>query len=220
MPTVTFVTDIEGESSDLTTGNLVDLTHYSSPARNTLALFVYLYKRDASNVDTAIVIDNSLPLTATQWNFLLASVDGGYVAKVFGFNIWSAGAYVLNDCVYYNGAYYIENNPATTMGVPGISPDWTVITDILGTCTGNSTVQQTTTYNFSVARASSGSIGDALADLGPRIKDGRCKNWEDAAGVLIGAGLIESAWTNFRRADYTEAQSIMDYVDAQNTFIQ
>lgn len=214
---VTFVTDIENVSADLSIAYLVDLTTYGggNPARNALALYLYLYKRDAQSNDTQISVDNSNPLTVTQWSFTLPSPDGIFVAVIFGFDIWQAGTYSNLDCVYYNGAYYRANT--ATSQTPGSGGNWTLITDILATCSGNATVEQSQTYNFSAARAEAGQLGDAMADLGNKIKDGKCKNWEEAAAVLTGAGLIESAWTNFRRGDYSNAQSIMDFVDAQTS---
>lgn len=216
---LTFITSIQQVSADLTTGFLVDSTVYggSNPARSSLALYVYLVKRDALNNDTYLTIDNSSPLTATEWMFTMPTQDGNFVANIFGFNIWTAGTYNNNACVYYgsNGNYYIANT--STSSVPGADGTWTLITNIQQTATGNSTVYQGQTYNFSAAVAQSGSLALALADFGNNVKIGRYKSWEDAAQVLIGPALIQSALTNFRQGNYTNAQSIMDYVDMQTS---
>ena len=62
------LTDIEDASSDLTTAVLVDLTVFGgvNPARNTLAAYLYLYKRDSSQTDTPVTVDNSSPLTTVS----------------------------------------------------------------------------------------------------------------------------------------------------------
>ncbi len=212
-----FLADIQNVESNLATAQLVDLTTYggSNPDRDTLALYLYFYKRAADNTDTPLTIDNSSPDTVTAWDFALPSQDGNFVYIIFGFEIWSAGTYDLNDCVYHSGVYYKANT--STSGTPGASGDWDVITDILAEVlnlgSGNVTITQG--YAFSTAVAEAGPIGDAMATVGPRIVNGTCRNLNEVAGTLYGAALIESAWMNFRRQDYTEAQEIMDFVDQQ-----
>jgi hypothetical protein len=212
MPSIPFVTAIEGISSDLVTGRLVDLTTYTSPARDTLALYAYLSKRDVASVDTPITISNANPTAVTYWEFDLAASDGWYVAIVFGFPIWQAGTYALNKCVYNDGVYYRANQ--STIEEPGTGSQWDVITDILSEVLNlaDTGVYITQTNNFSSARSEAGKLGDDLAALGQKIINGKCKNWEDAASVLFPAGLVESAWVNFRRGDNVNAQEIIDYV--------
>jgi hypothetical protein len=209
-----FITTITNVSADLTTAQLVDLTTYggSSPDRDELALYAYLYKRTADLTDTQISLDNTSPLTVNAWSFALAANDGWYVAVIFGFPIWSAGTFNLNECVYHDGVYYVANT--TTTEEPGTGGDWDVISDILAEVLNldDSGVYITTTNNFSTDRSGAGPVGDALADLGPDIKAGKCKDWAQAADVITGGALIQSAWANFRRADYQEAQEIIDYV--------
>lgn len=214
MPNIPFITDIENVSADLSVAYLQDITLYSTPARNTLALYVYLAKRDADNNDTFLTISNSAPLTATSWQFALPSQDGNFVSNIFGFNIWGAGTYAQNACVYYsaNGNFYIANT--STSQTPG-GGQWTLITDVLATATNNSSVYQTQTYNWSSARAQTGQLGDAMATLGQLIIEGKCKSWENAGNVITAAAIVESAYVNFRRTDYSTAQKIIDWVDAQ-----
>lgn len=213
---ITFVLDIESVSADLSVGVVQDLTIYGSPnsARNTLALYLFLYKRDALSNDVAISVDNTTPLTVAQWPFTLPAADGIFIAVPMGITIWQAGTYANLAGVYYNGVYYRSNK--STSGTPGVSIDWDVVTN-LSVFIGNSTVQQGQVYMFSSARSEAGSIGDSLADLGNKIIDGKCRNVDEAAAVITGAALIESAFVNFRRADYTNAQSIIDYVQRQTS---
>lgn len=212
MPSIPFVTSIQNESADLVTADVVDLTTYSSPARADLALYLYLYKRAADLTDTPITISNTDPENVASWSFSLAANDGWYVAIIFGFPIWAAGSYDADKCVYHNGNYYKAD--VSTSGEPGVSGDWDLITDILAEVLNldDSGVYITQTNNFSTARSEAGRLGDNLAALGQNIVSGKCKNWEDASSVLFPAGLIESAWVNFRRGDNTEAQNIIDYV--------
>lgn len=211
---MTFVTTIENVTSDLTSAELVDGSTYTSPARNTLALYTYLYKRSADLVDTAITISNTNPTAVTAWSFTLAG-DGWYRAIVFGFPIWAAGTYAANKCVYHSGSYYKAST--STSGTPGVSVDWVLITDILATVLNlaNSGVEITQTNNFTTANAEAGIIGDNLQDLGPKIRSGKCKNVNDAVQVLFGESLIDSAWMNFERGDNVEAQKIIDFVNSQ-----
>jgi len=216
MATVVFNTDIENVSSDLTTAQLVDITHYTSPARSTLYLYAYLFKRASDNTDTQLTLDNSAPNTVTAWTFSLPQQDGTIVAIIFGFTGWTPGTYTLGNSVYYNGSYY-RVNVASTSGTPGISPDWTLITNILSEVLNlaNSNVNITQTYNFSAVRAATGPLGDALASFGLSVKSGKCKDWQQASSVIIGGTLISAAWTLFRSANYSAEQDIMDYLDAQ-----
>lgn len=214
---LTFIGNISSISADLSTGILSDITTYggANSARNTLALFLVFVKRDANSNDTAIIIDNSTPLTVNQYSFSLPSQDGLFVGNMFAFNIWSAGTYTLNQCVYYTptNSYYIVN-AATTTQTPGGS-NWTLITNVQATATGNASVQQGQFYAWSAAVVSSGALGDAMSDLAIRMVQGKCKNWDDAAQVLTGAALVEGAFLNFRRLNYVSAQQIIDYADAQ-----
>jgi len=217
MPSLPFITAITNVSADVTTAELQDLSTYGGalPQRDELALYVYLYKRDAQNNDTAITVLNSDPLTANTWQFTLNSSDGLYIAIVFGFPIWNAGSYILNDCVYYGGDYYIANG--ATSGEPGISGDWDLITDILSEVlnVGSANTYVTQTENFTTARLESGKGGDVLQALGQKIIQGKIKNSDDAASALFFGGMIESAWVNFRRGDSQDAQEIVDWLTGQ-----
>jgi hypothetical protein len=218
---ITNLTAIQNESSDCTTAELADLTtsygQGGNPARSGLALYVYLFKRDSALSDTAVTIDNTDPLNVSRWSFSLVSgVDGWYVAFIFNFRIWAAGTYTLNNCVYHSGSYY-KCNAASTTGTPGVSADWTLITNVMTQVYGvsNTNADVNVTNNFTTCNADSGVIADNLAEFGEKVKSGKCKNWADAAQVLFGAALIESAVINHRRADNQEAQEIIDYVNTQ-----
>ena len=116
--------------------------------------------------------------------------------------------------MYYNGSYYRANTG--TSGTPGVSVDWTLITDILGTVLdlSGSGVTIGQTNNFTTAILEASTQGDALQDLGPSVKAGKCKDWNKAADILYWEGLIDSAWMNFERGDYVEAQEIVDFITA------
>ncbi len=211
---MTFLTAIENWASDLSTAQLRDLSQYggSNPLRSALALYVYLYKRDAQNNDTPITIDNTNPLTANSWTFALPAPDGVFVAIVYGFYIWTAGTYPAGTARYHNGVYYKANT--STFSTPGADSTWDVLTDIQAEVTGNTSVEQTQTYNWSAAHSMTGPLGDILADFGPTVRNGKCRDLDRLTNVLYGAAMIESAFTNFRAGDYQDAQSVIDYVQA------
>lgn len=214
---IVFLADIEGVASNLDTAYVQDLSIYGAgnPDRDDLAVYLLLFKRAADSTDTAITILNDAPLTASQWPFALPAQDGVFVGLLYGFQIWSAGVYGALDCVYYNGSLYIAS--IATSQTPGFGSNWVLITDIQTTATGNTSVEQTQVYMFSAARAEAGQLGDALADLGNKIRQGKCKSVDEAAAVITGSALIESSFVNFRRGDYENAQAIMDYVDATSS---
>lgn len=212
----TIITEINNVAADLSTAELADLTVYggANPDRDELALFLYLYKRAADLTDTAVTVSNTDPLNVTAWSFTLAG-DGWYRAILFEFPIWAAGTYSLNNCVYHSGAYYKANT--STTGTPGVSADWDLITDILAEVLNlsSSNVVIGQTNNFTTANADAGPIGTVLQDLGPSIKAGQCKDINKAGTALWGESLIESAWINFLRGDYVEAQEIVDYINSR-----
>lgn len=209
-------TDIENISSDIISAELTDLTVYggANAERDEIALYTYLYKRNAQLVDTPVTINNNDPVNVLAWSFSLAG-DGWYRAVIFAFPVWVAGSYVLNNCVYHNGVYYKANT--STTGTPGASANWDEITDILSEVLNlsNSNVTIGQTNNFTTANAEAYTIGDNLQDLGPKIRSGKCKNINDALTVLWGEALIDSSWYNFSRGDYPQAQEIIDFVNSQ-----
>jgi hypothetical protein len=220
MALIVFSTDIENIDSTVSNGSLIDLTNYANQgvARNTLAVVVFLVKRDALNNDTSITINNSSPLTATSWSFALPPQDGLFVANLYGFIIWSAGTYTLNQIVYYNGNFYYANAASVT-DTPG-SSDWTLIPVaniqivIAGLSPAPSNLSQTQTYNFTTPHIQTGILATTLADFGLLVTEGKPRNWSQASGVLSGGSLLKSAYTNFAKQNYTGAQSIVDYLQA------
>lgn len=210
------LTSISNVSADLLTADLVDNTVYGTPNadRDDLAAYLYLYKRNAQQEDTAVIIDNTSPLTATRWSFSLAG-DGWYRAILFLFPVWTAGAYVADNCVYHSGSYYKANTSTTE--TPGAGSEWDLITDILNEVLdlsgSNVTVGQTN--NFTTPNAEAGILGNNLQDLGPSIKSGKCKDVNAATTVLFGEALYDSAWNNFARGDNVEAQEIIDFINNQ-----
>lgn len=217
MPSLPFITAIRNVSADVTTAELEDLsTAYGGiyPDRADLALYAYLYKRDAELNDTVVALSNDAPTTVQAWNFILNG-DGGYVAIIFGFPIWSAGSFALNDCVYYASTYWKANT--STNGEPGVSVDWDEITDILSEVLnlGSANTYITQTNNFTTAILESGKLGNVLQALGQNIIQGKPKNADDAATASFGAAMVESAWVNFRRGDNQDAQEIVDWLTGQ-----
>jgi hypothetical protein len=218
MPNLPFITAIKNVSADVLTAEIADLSTYGGlgPARADLALYLYLYKRDAALNDTAVSITNDDPLNANTWPFTLNG-DGWYVGILYGFPVWSAGTYDSLDCVYHTGVYYQANG--STTGTPGVSPDWDVLSmtspDAALASSGNLYITQTD--NFTTAIIESGKVGDILQTLGQKIIQGKVKNSDDAAFALFGGGLVESAWVNFRRGDTQDAQEIVDFITGQWT---
>lgn len=218
---VVFSSDIESVDATLSTAQLTDITNYNSQGvlRNTLAVVIFLFKRDANSVDTPITIDNTSPLTATYWTFTLPAQDGVFISLMYGFPVWAPATFTQNQTVYYAGNYYYVN-VASTSQTPGGS-NWTLIptanipTVIAGLSPQPSNLSQTQTYNFSAAHVATGIMANSLSDIGLKIVEGKCRNWQDAAQVLVGASLIDSAWTNFRGSNYTTCQAIIDYLQAQ-----
>lgn len=214
-----YVTLIEQESSDCTTAVLRDITDWTSPLRNTRALFVKLVKRDASDPanDTPITIDNGLPLTAYFWNFnLIAGYkgDGWHVATLFIYPLWSAGTYNTNNCVYHSdsGKYYRAKSDGVVAQPPNVLY-WEELTDPTSIAAlANTNVDVIETHNFTTCKAEI-PVGDALESLADQIIDGVPKDWEDAGNSLIGLALLNGAWVKHYRVKNQAAQEIIDFVN-------
>lgn len=214
---ITLITAIISESSDCKTAIVQDLTTQygqgSYPARNTLALYLILNKRSVDLVDTPIVIDNTAPLTVSQWSINLIG-DSWYPGIVIGVPRWSAGAYTINQCVYHVPTTSYYKALTSTSVVPGSDPTkWALITDILGSCLDLGTnVEQTQVNNFT---ACNGSVkaGNVLQPLGQLVVNGSCKNWEDSANAMFIGSLVRSAKVNHLRIQDQDAQEIMDFVN-------
>ncbi len=212
MPTITFITQIERESADGSTAVLKDYTTYTDPARNTLALFLRLVKRSAELVDTAIEIDNSIPLTVDEWTFDLAG-GGWYYATIFGFPVWAAGTYNIDECVYYstNGRYY-QANANGVVSVPTEVADWTELTDPTSIEDIDTNVAINYTHNFTTYDAEI-PVGDQLESLADQIIDGVPKDWEDTTLALLGLALLNGAWVKHYRVKNQQGQRIVDFVN-------
>lgn len=97
-------------SSDADTATITDNTVYGlsgNPARNTLAVYLELWKMASDSTSEAITVDNTDPENVTSWDFD-SSDDGWYKARIYivpEFDI--ATAYTTGQAVYYNAALYI-----------------------------------------------------------------------------------------------------------------
>lgn len=207
---ITYVTQIERESADGTTAVLKDYTSYTSPARNALALFIKFVKRSAALVDTAITIDNSAPLSATEWTFNLAG-DGWYYATIFGFPIWSAGTYTVNQCVYYSVTQRYYQAKGTVSSVPTNTTDWNYLPDPTLIELTATNVEINNTHNFTSGQSEI-LTGDQLEQLADEIIDGKPKDWEDTTIALLGLALLNGAWVKHYRVKNQQAQSIIDFI--------
>jgi len=103
----------------------------ANPERDDLALFVYGYKYRKDSADEAIVIPNSNPTTATNWQIPLAE-DGYHYFRILGFPIYDlALTYAAGVMVYYNTRYYKSLDIIAATEDPINNPDlWLEITDL------------------------------------------------------------------------------------------
>lgn len=84
-----------------------DSTTYTSPVRNTLAVYFQVYKMDKDSNETELAVTtNAVPATASQWVFSMA-LDGWYKVRTITLPQYNpATAYAANNIVYYNGLLY------------------------------------------------------------------------------------------------------------------
>lgn len=106
---------VDSISADRTTGVLLDGTTYSSPARNTLSVYVGAYKMNQdSSINSTITVasDTDDPETAAEWTFSIPA-DGWFrfpMIAVPDFN--AASTYAIYDAVQSAGVVYrsLQNN--------------------------------------------------------------------------------------------------------------
>lgn len=87
-----------------------------------------LRKKNVNSVpDSVMSLDSYNPVSATSFT-ATRSVDGWYEATKLTITIWTAGTYASGIVKSYGGIVYIANT--STTGTPGVSIDWTVVTDL------------------------------------------------------------------------------------------
>lgn len=73
----TYALEVQAEQSDQSSAIIVDTTVYSGEARMDKANFLVVSKNDKSGIPTYLTIDNTHPLTVTEWVFATL-LDGWY----------------------------------------------------------------------------------------------------------------------------------------------
>lgn len=221
MPTTTYITQIERESSDCTTAIVKDYTDYgvgNAPVRNTIGLFVKLVKRSAADppVDVPVTIDNSAPLTVNQWTINITQTkDGWYYMTLFGYPLWAAGTYNKDKCVLYSNGNCYRAKANGVSSIPTVTADWELITDPTSTTIENladSGIYFNNTHNFTSCNAEI-PVSDELESLADKISDGRPKDWEDTTLALLGSALLNGAWVNHYRVKNQRAQVVVDFIN-------
>lgn len=221
MPSTTYITQIERESADCTTAIVKDYTDYGiddAPVRNTIGLFVKLVKRSASDppVDVPVLIDNTTPLTVSQWTISIAETgDGWYYMTLFGYPLWTAGTYSKDKCVLYSNGNCYKAKADGISSLPTVSADWDLITsptDSTIEALENSGIYLNNTHNFTTCHAEI-PVSDQLEQLADQITNGRPKDWEDTTTALLGRALINGTWVNHYRVKNQRAQVIVDFIN-------
>ena len=128
--TLTF--SISSFASDRLTGTLVDGTTYSSPARNTLSVFVKGEKmKYDSTVDSVLTLtsDTSDPTTDASWTFTIPE-DGWNRFQAAAIPAYGGGStYALYDAAESGGVVYRSKQVANTGNAVGDTAWWEVIAD-------------------------------------------------------------------------------------------
>ena len=128
--TLTF--SITSFAADRLSGNLVAQTTYSSPARNTLSVYVKGEKmKYDSTVDSTLTLtsDTSDPETDASWTFTIPE-DGWVRFQVVAIPDYAGGTtYVFYDAVMSGGVVYRSKQAANTGNAVGDTAWWEVISD-------------------------------------------------------------------------------------------
>lgn len=221
MPSTTYITQIERESADCTTAIIKDYTEYGvddAPVRNIIGLFVKLVKRSASDppVDVPVTISNASPLSVSQWTIdITATKDGWYYMTLFGYPVWAAGTFDLNECVLYSNGNCYRAKANGVSSLPTVSADWELITNPTSAsieALADSGIYINNTHNFTTCNAEI-PVSDQLEQLADKISDGRPKDWEDTTLALLGSALLNGAWVNHYRVKNQRAQVITDFIN-------
>ena len=127
---------IDSITADRSTAVLKDNTTYSSPARNTVALYANGYKM---SVDTSIdstlnlIPNNTSPISTSLTEFQVPlTVDGWYRFPIVTIPQWTAGTYANYAAVYNAGVVYRSKQAGNVTTVAAdllVTANWEVITD-------------------------------------------------------------------------------------------
>jgi hypothetical protein len=104
-----------------------------NPARNTLALYLYGYEYRETVDDVLLVINNTIPLTVTEWQIDVTTDKYRYFT-LLGIPIWTTAAYTFNavnpPLVHYNSVYYKCLQSSTNLNPINNPLYWEVISDL------------------------------------------------------------------------------------------
>lgn len=116
-----------------------------NPAFNALAHYAIIRKKNVNDVaDEVLTLDSYSPTSAETFT-TDRELDGWFEGTLIDILIWTAGTYASGYVVYYNGVIY-QSNTSTT-GTPGVSVDWTVVTDL------ESIEDNATVYTYAIGRS-------------------------------------------------------------------
>ena len=128
--TLTF--SITSFAADRLTGTLTDGTTYSSPARNTLSVYVKgeKMKYDSTVASTlTLTSDTSDPETDASWTFTIPE-DGWFRFQVVAIPDYAGGTtYAIYDAVASGGVVYRSKQNSNTGNAVGDTAWWEVISD-------------------------------------------------------------------------------------------
>jgi hypothetical protein len=205
MPLVPITTPLTF-SSDADTATIPDSTVYggSNPARNTLAVYLELWKMDADSVATAITMDNDDPANVTSWTFD-SSDDGWYKSRIYivpDFNILTA--YTIGQVVFYNDTLYICISP-TTGDLPS-NPTFYSETTLEAAASANNV---TTAYqDYLVIEHGKKCAGDAAGEWYKSKDCSNCDKMDLMSSMLQKRAMVITAQRFASISQYNKAESI------------
>jgi len=116
-----------------------------NPAFNALAHYAIIRKMNVNSVaNEVLVLDSYTPTTAEVFT-TDRDVDGWFEGTLIDILIWTAGTYASGYVVYYGGVIYQAST--STTGTPGVSGDWTVISDL------EDIEDHATVYTYAIGRS-------------------------------------------------------------------
>lgn len=99
-----------------------------NPAFAALAHYAIIRKKNVNDVADAVQSLTAYDEETAESFTCSRAIDGWYEGTLIDILIWTAGTYASGYVVYYNGVIY--QSSTSTTGTPGVSGDWTVITDL------------------------------------------------------------------------------------------
>ncbi len=211
----TILLSVDTIAADRLSGVLLDSTVYTSPLRNTVAVFVTGRKLDVNGdvTDTLTVTGNDAdPLTDVSWSFNIP-LDGWFSFLYVAIPLYNGGTtYDLYDAVYSAGSVYRSKQNSNTGHAVSDIAWWEVIADPGSLALNKEQANESTNidsqnYQGILTPSSEWAYANAIADASDMCCGDDCTLEALYVYIKMGA-ILDGAYTASDRTEYSKGEEL------------